>query len=119
MRPTGHTGRRGKPTRANPPGLGKKVEHKLNEGRLYTTWCEEYGPDGEIVKATEWRPVPWQTFAFYIVTGTGYAEPKTDWRERGVIPPRGVHPWKDEAEAASARDADAPTPSPPSTERRE
>jgi hypothetical protein len=110
-RRTGST-RRGRPAGANPPTLAEDVGQRLSEGRLYSTWCEEYGPDGEIVKATEWRPVPWKTFAFYIVTGTGYAEPKTDWRQRGVIPPKGVHPWKGEAGVAADRDADAPPPAP-------
>jgi hypothetical protein len=113
MTPTGRTSRarrRGKPTHANPPALGRKVEQKLNEGRLYTTWREEYGPDGEIVKAAEWRPVPWKTFALYVVTGTGYAEPKTDWRERGVVPRKGIHPWQGRAGTGRAleRDADSP-----------
>jgi hypothetical protein len=90
----------GKPTRVDPPTLAEDVKQRLSEGQLYRTWCEEYGPDGEIVKATEWRPVAWKTFDRYIVTGTGYAEPKTDWRERGVVPPGGVHPWNEEEEPA-------------------
>ena len=60
---------------------------------------EEYGPDGEIVKAWEGNPlVPGQEGVnTMIVTGVGYAEPRTDWRERGVVPPRGFHPsrWRD------------------------
>ena len=60
---------------------------------------EEYGPDGEIVKAWEGNPIMpgHEEEPTLIVTGVGYAEPRTDWRERGVVPPQGFHRnrWRD------------------------
>jgi len=60
---------------------------------------EEYGPDGEIVKAWEGSSIVpgHDEVKTIIITGVGYAEPRTDWRERGVVPPQGFHPtrWRD------------------------
>jgi hypothetical protein len=54
---------------------------------------EWYGPDGEIVEAWESHPLDpdWDGAHTLVISGTDYAEPRTDWRERGVIPPKGFH----------------------------
>lgn len=54
---------------------------------------EQYGPDGEIVEAQEGHPIGpgHESVRTLVITGTDYAEPRTDWRERGVIPPKGFH----------------------------
>jgi len=52
---------------------------------------EKYGPDGEILEASEGHPIEpdHEGVQAVIITGVGSAEPRTDWRERGIIPPRG------------------------------
>jgi len=54
---------------------------------------EHYGPDGETMEAWESHPIePGQEgVRAVIVTGTDYAKPRTDWRERGIVPPEGHH----------------------------
>jgi hypothetical protein len=54
---------------------------------------EEYGPDGEIEEAWEGDRITAGTEGVeaIIITGHGYVEPRTDWQERGVVPPRGFH----------------------------
>jgi hypothetical protein len=61
---------------------------------------EVYGPDGEILEASECWPLtaeqlasnPVQSVAVLYPDEQGrHAEPRRDWRERGVIPPRGFH----------------------------
>jgi len=54
---------------------------------------EQYGPDGEIVEASEGHPIApgEQEVHTLVITCYGFAEPRRDWRERGVIPPRGFH----------------------------
>lgn len=54
---------------------------------------ERYGPDGEILEAWEGHPITpgeGEVHAL-VITGTDYAEPRTDWRERGIVPPKGFH----------------------------
>jgi hypothetical protein len=61
---------------------------------------EYCGPDGEIEEASEGHPIdddlPEGAVEAVIITGHGYAEPRRDWRERGIVPPRGFHPsrWR-------------------------
>jgi hypothetical protein len=59
---------------------------------------EVYGPDGEILEASECWPLTAEDLASDAVQGVAvllpdeqgrHAEPKRDWRERGVVPPRG------------------------------
>lgn len=61
---------------------------------------EVYGPDGEIEEATECWPLTEDDFASDAVQvvvirrpdeNGRYPEPRSDWRERGIVPPRGVH----------------------------
>ena len=54
---------------------------------------EDYGPDGEILEAAEGHPLEpdWDGVQALIVTGVWFAEPRTDWRKRGIVPPRGFH----------------------------
>jgi hypothetical protein len=54
---------------------------------------EHYGPDGEILEASEGHPIEpgEQEVQALVITCYGFAEPRRDWRERGVIPPRGFH----------------------------
>ena len=54
---------------------------------------ERYGPDGEILEAWESFPIEadHQGVTAVAITGVGYAEPRRDWRERGIVPPRGFH----------------------------
>jgi len=65
--------------------------------RYFTT--EEYGPDGEIVTVHEYCPLTPGEQADHTLTITchGFAAPRTDWRERGVVPPGGYHRsrWRD------------------------
>ena len=54
---------------------------------------EHYGPDGEILEASEGHLIAPDHEGVHavVITGVGFAEPRTDWRERGIIPPRGFH----------------------------
>lgn len=54
---------------------------------------EKYGPDGEILEASEGHPITPGDEGVHtlVITGVGYAEPRTDWHERGIIPPMGFH----------------------------
>ncbi len=86
-------GRRG----AKAPTVARLAEQKLIESRVHPLWCEEYGPDGEIVRVAEWAPMPRPKPMILRISCTDYAPKKTDWRERGVVPPGGIHPWDEEA----------------------
>jgi hypothetical protein len=59
---------------------------------------EQYGRDGEILEASEGHPIAPDHEGVHavIITGVGFAEPRRDWRERGMLPPRGFHPsqWR-------------------------
>jgi hypothetical protein len=54
---------------------------------------QHYGPDGEILEAWEGHLMEPDDHGVHavIITGHGFAEPRTDWRERGIVPPRGFH----------------------------
>jgi len=61
---------------------------------------ETYGPDGEILEAWECWPLTAESLASNPVLSIEvlmpdaegrHAEPRTDWQERGVTPPRGFH----------------------------
>ena len=54
---------------------------------------ERYGPDGEILEAWESHPIgPGEEgVKAVIISGHGFMEPRRDWRERGIIPPREFH----------------------------
>ena len=79
------------PADLSPPRSVAQALRELASQRYFMT--EHYGPDGEIVEAWECHPIePGQEgVQAVIVTGTGYAKPRTDWRERGMIPPQGFH----------------------------
>ena len=64
---------------------------------------ETYGPDGEIEEAWEGHPLKpdHQGVEVVIITGREYAEPRMDWRERGLVPPRGFHRRQDREEEPS------------------
>jgi len=85
------------PADLSPPGSVAQALRELASQRYFMT--EHYGADGEIVEAWEGRPIEpgWDGVHAVIVTGTEYASPRTDWRERGIIPPRGFHrsPWRE------------------------
>jgi len=76
------------------PSLPRLVAQALRE-RVPQRYfmIEKCGPDGEILEASEHHPlVPGEEGVHtLVITGHGYAEPRTDWRERGLIPPRGFH----------------------------
>ena len=59
---------------------------------------EQYGPDGEVIEVWEGHPIEAEEGSAHtiLITGTDFAEPRTDWRERGLVPPRGYHrsPWR-------------------------
>jgi len=57
---------------------------------------EQYGPDGEIMEVWEGHPLEpgHDGVSILSITGVGFAEPRRDWRERGVVPPRGYHPTR-------------------------
>ena len=54
---------------------------------------EQYDAEGEIVEVSEGHPLkPGEDgVRAVIITGTDYAKPRTDWRERGIVPPEGHH----------------------------
>ena len=83
--------RRNGPADLSPPLLVAQALRELASQRYFMT--EHHGPDGEIVEAWESHPLELggEGVRAVIVTGTGYAKPRTDWRERGIIPPRGLH----------------------------
>ena len=60
---------------------------------------EQYDAEGEIVEVWEGHPLePGEDgVRAVIITGTDYAKPRTDWRERGIVPPEGYHRsvWRD------------------------
>ena len=90
-------GRRGRRGGKEALTSDREVARRLGENAPRRRfWWEEYGPDGEIVEAREGHVLrPWEKIEFYAITQHGYAEPKLDWRERGVIPPQGIH-WAEE-----------------------
>ncbi len=65
---------------------------------------EEYGPDGEIEEVWEGPEAgpEWGSWTTLTITGHGHAEPKRDWRERGVTPPRGFHRYGESRRADAA-----------------
>ena len=73
------------------PGLLVEALQEVAPPRYFM--LEYYGPDGEIVEAWEGHPIGQDHAGVeaVIITGTDSAEPRTDWRERGVVPPRGLH----------------------------
>jgi len=73
-----------------PASLAQALRQRVNQ-RYFM--IEKYGPDGEILEASEGHPLgpDHEGVHAVIITGVGYAEPRRDWRERGVIPPRGFH----------------------------
>ncbi len=73
--------------------LAEVVAEGLREREPHYFMMEQYGPDGEIVEVWEGHPVdPEQEGAHTVsICAHGYAEPRKDWRERGVVPPRGFH----------------------------
>jgi hypothetical protein len=82
----------GKQRKSTGSSLAQQVAQGLRERVPQYLMTEEYGPDGEIVEAWEGHPID--------LSGEGPravifchegAEPRRDWRERGVIPPRGYH----------------------------
>ncbi len=62
----------------------------------YYFMMEQYGPDGEIEEAWEGHPFPsdGEGVQMVVITGHGFAKPRTDWRKRGIIPPKGYHKSK-------------------------
>ena len=80
-------------------GLAGRLAQVLREHappRYFT--MEQYDAEGEIVEVWEGHPLePGEDgVRAVIITGTDYAEPRTDWRERGIVPPQGYHPslWR-------------------------
>ena len=73
------------------PGLVAKALGEMVPHRFFM--IEHYGPDGEIEEAWEGHPIEPGEGKVHalVITGTGFAEPRTDWRERGIVPPRGSH----------------------------
>ncbi len=108
-------GRRG----AKAPTVARLAEQKLIESRVHPLWCEEYGPDGEIVRVAEWAPMPRPKPMILRISCTDYAPKKTDWRERGVVPPGGIHPWDEEAARLRWGLAGQGSRTPPAAGRRE
>ena len=80
--------------------VAERVAHALRD-RVPERYfmIEKYGPDGEILEASEGHPIaPGEPGVHtLIITYYGFAEPRTDWRERGVVPSRGFHRslWRD------------------------
>ena len=74
----------------SPGQLAQALRERVNQ-RYFM--IEKYGSDGEILEASEGHPIAPGEEGVHtlVITGHGFAEPRTDWRERGVIPPRGFH----------------------------
>jgi hypothetical protein len=70
--------------------LAQALRERVNQ-RYFM--IETYGPDGEILEAWESFPIEadHEGVSAVVITGVGYAEPRRDWRERGVVPPHGFH----------------------------
>ena len=77
------------------------VQQRMNPRYLM---LETYGPDGEILEASECWPLTPEDLASNPVLSVEvlmpdeqghHAEPKRDWQERGVIPPRGFHRYRE------------------------
>ena len=83
------------------PSLARLVAEGLRrQVSLGFFMFEVYGPDGEIEEATECRPLTEDDFASDAVQAVvlrrpdengHHHEPKSDWRKRGIVPPRGFH----------------------------
>lgn len=75
------------------PSLLDQVLQALRERSPRYLMMEQYGPDGEIVEAWEGHPLePGHEGVHTVaITGVGFAEPRRDWRERGVVPPQEYH----------------------------
>lgn len=65
---------------------------------------EVYGPDGEIEEARECRPLTEEDYADEAIQAVVISRPeeysrhpalKSDWRARGVIPPKGFHRYQE------------------------
>ena len=79
------------PADLSPPRSVAQALRELASQRYFMT--EHYGADGEIVEAWEGHELDpgWEGANSLIITCYGFSEPRTDWRERGIIPPRGFH----------------------------
>ncbi len=76
--------------------LADQVAEGLRDREPHYFMMEQYGPDGEIMEAWEGPPdgARARGATTVLISGTGYAEPRMDWRERGLVPPRGYHRWE-------------------------
>ena len=82
---------RGRGEPGAPPA--RRVADALRRALPRYFMMEKYGPDGEIVEAWESHELDpdWEGATSIVITCYSFAEPRTDWRERGVIPPQGFH----------------------------
>lgn len=89
--------------------LAGEVGRRLRNRKPYRVGgLESYGRDGEIEDAFEGTLVhgeegPGSVISTVIVSCIRHAEPRTDWRERGVIPPKGWYFPEDCAESGGGR----------------
>jgi len=86
---------------ALPEEVGRRLEEQRPKKRWF--WWEEYGEGGEIVKAyTGGEAWGKSTVCQVLVEGCD-TDPKTDWRERRVMPreglfcPKEAWPWEPES----------------------
>ena len=88
----------GKPTMKADSSLAHLVAQGLRERVPHYFMREEYDRDGKIVEAWEGHPGgPRDGGLLPVVFCHEAAEPRRDWRERGIVPPRGFHPsqWRE------------------------
>lgn len=87
--------------------LGEELAERLTPRALPPICYEHYGPDGEIEEVWGDRhPGTGRAISFYVVTCTDYAPPKEDWRERGVVPPKGWHRRGEESKSRTVEEAE-------------
>ncbi len=67
--------------------VAQRLRRRAEPGVIY----EQYGPDGEILVVWEGRPNTDGSDPLLIeMTWPGGREPRSDWRNRGVVPPGGI-----------------------------
>jgi hypothetical protein len=71
-------------------GLAREVARRIREVDQPSLTYEQYDENGEIVRVDESvRGTAAAPRVVYHVSGTGWAEPRTNWRERGMVPREG------------------------------
>ena len=81
--------------RSETPTLESELAGRLQQPRP-TFSIEHYGPDGEIEEVWVGDKSDPDGMDVLEVVYPGGAMPNSDWRERGVVPPKGIHPLRED-----------------------